>query len=264
MHGLTSVGAIVLCLGATASLSCYWLGKRHIAKFARRVTQDCQSQRHAAFALARVIFSEVWRTDPDPVFISPLLSVLGASPVAVLQRGGCCSGTHRLFITALDAIGIRAAQVTVFRQSDPGAAHCLAQVTAGTENLLIDVDYGVWYTDSRGGAIDLLALRSGVQPVIEPFGVGTARYANSPCTRPAGYPDDEYYRFDYALTRTANWYKATWRRVLYIVLHRLTQGRVDSMLLPPELEWPEMLLSLTFCLAALMLLGASSVATLVR
>jgi len=263
MHGLVNVSALALCVGALASLLCYWLRKRQIARFARSVTQDCQSQRDAAFTLARAIFSGVWRRDPDPVFISPMLSALGASPVSILRQGGCCSGTHRLFITSLDAIGIRAAQITVFRKVHPAAAHCLAQVTADEENLLIDVDYGVWYKHPEGGTMEFLTLRSGVTPVIERFAPGEARQANSSRARTAGYPNSEYYRFDFALTRTANWADTAWKPALYTVLRVLTRGGVDRVLLPPVLEWPEVLLSAGLILVGLFLLGAGSVAALI-
>jgi hypothetical protein len=263
MRGIFNVGILALCLGALASLCSYWLRKQDIARFARSVTKDCRSQRDAAFALARVIFTEVRRVVPDPVFISRILAPLGASPVSVLKQGGCCSGTHRLFITSLDTIGIRAAQITVFRAANPAAAHCLAQVTTETENLLIDVDYGVWYKHPRGGSMDLLALRSGVTPVIERFATGEARFANSSRTRTAGYPTNAYYHFDFILTRTANWADNAWKPALYAVLHRLTRGRVDCLLLPPLLEWPEVLLSAAFSLVGLVLLGAESVAALI-
>ena len=205
-----------------------------------------------------MIFSEVRRTASDPAFFAPLRSLLGASPIAVLRHGACCSGIHRLFITSLDAIGIRAAQITVFRQSEPAAAHCLAQVSVEAENLIIDVDYGVWYRHPRGGALDLRVLRSCVTPVIERFTTAEARYADSVRTRPAGYPDCYYYRFDYYLTRTANWAETAWKQLLYAVLHPLTRGRVDYMRLPAVLEWPEGLVSAAFCAAGLLLLAVGS------
>jgi hypothetical protein len=263
MQSVIHLGVLALSLCASTSLCSYWLRKKRIAQFARGVTRDCRSQRAAAFALGRVIFADVRRNPQDPVFIAPMLSALGASPVAVLRKGGCCSGTHRVFITSLDSIGIRASQITVFRKSDPAAAHCLAQVTADAENLLIDVDYGVWYRNPRGGMIDLLTLRSGVEPIIEPFALGEGKYANSARARATGYPDSEYYRFDYAVTRTANWAQTIWKSALYAVLHRLTQGRIDCMLLPPVFEWPEILLAIAFCFLGLLLLSAGSIAAII-
>jgi hypothetical protein len=85
---------------------------------------------------------------------------------------------HRLFITALDTLGIRAAQVTVYRREDPAAAHCLAQVRTESANMLIDVDYGVCLQHPDGGPIDLAGLRSGVRPAIHPFIRQQASYAD--------------------------------------------------------------------------------------
>jgi hypothetical protein len=247
---------LALLLGALSSLSAYHLRRRHIADFARRATRGSRSQREAAFALGRTIFAEVKRRGHDPILI-PLLGTLGASPSTILKKGGCCSGVHRLFITCLDCIGIRAAQITVFRRADPAAAHCLVQVIADSANILIDVDYGVWLRQPDGRPIDLSGLRAGQPPVIEPFVRDrTASYADGQRTRAAGYPQREYYLFDYELTRTANWAETWVRRALYPLLHRLTAGRVDCLLLPPICEWPEVLLAAGLCTSALGLLVA--------
>jgi hypothetical protein len=247
---------VTLAIGALLLLCAYRRRKVRLAEFARRATQGCLSQRDAAFALGRAIFGAVKR-GRDPVFLTPLLASLGASPTTILREGGCCSGVHRLFITSLDTLGIRAAQITVYRREDPAAAHCLAQVTADSENLLIDVDYGVWLRRADGAPIDLAGLRSGLVPAIEPFVLDReAPQMNSARTRAAGYPDRDYYRFDYGLTRTANWALSPLKRATYAVLHALTRGRVDFLLLPPIFEWPEVLLAAGLCFATVMLLAA--------
>lgn len=245
-----------LLLGVMILLCAYQVRKRRIAEFARRVTQGTGSQRDAAFALGREIFGTVKR-GKDPVFLSRVLAPLGASPVTILERGGCCSGVHRLLITSLDTIGIQAAQITVFRRADPAAAHCLVQVIADGANILIDADYGVWLHRADGQPLDLVALRSGEKPVIAPFVLDrTAPSADSTRTRPAGYPDDAYYRFDYELTRTANWAESRAKRALYSVLHPLTRGRLDYLLLPAILEWPEVLLAVALSGILVLLLAA--------
>ncbi|HXW74026.1 MAG TPA: hypothetical protein VEK10_04350 [Steroidobacteraceae bacterium] len=247
---------LALLVGALISLCAYHLRRRNIAAFARRATQGSASEREAAFALGRMIFADVKRRGRDPILI-PLLAALGASPSTILRKGGCCSGVHRLFIACLDSIGIRSAQITVFRRKDPAAAHCLVQVAADGTNILIDVDYGVWLRQPDGRPIDLLGLRSGLTPVIEPFVLDRkASYVDGQRSRPAGYPDREYYLFDYELTRTANWAETWMRRALYPLLHRLTAGRVDCLLLPPICEWPEVLVAAGLCTSALGLLVA--------
>ena len=247
---------IALAVAATALLCVYHLRKVRLAEFARRATRGSRSQRDAAFALATAIFGEVKR-GRDPAFLLPLLAPLGGSPTTILKKGGCCSGVHRLFITSLDALGIRAAQVVVYRRADPAAAHCLVQVIAEGTNLLIDADYGVWYCHPDGGPIDLAGLRSGLRPAIVPFVLDRqAGYVDSSRTRSAGYPDREYYRFDYDLTRTANWAESRLKRACYAVLHPLTRGRVDYLLLPAILEWPEVLLAAALCGATILLLAA--------
>jgi hypothetical protein len=127
-------------------------------------------------------------------------------------------------------------------------------VSVGGERLLIDVDYGIWMRQPDGAPVDVLSLRRGVVPTLEPFvEQDVARYRGSGKTRAAGYPDCAYYRFDYELTRTANWAMSPLRRVVYAVLHPLTHGQIDLLFLPPILEWPEVLLSIAVCVIALIL-----------
>lgn len=245
---------IALAVAAAALLCVYHLRKMRIAEFAKRATPSSRSQRDVAFALASAIFGQVKR-GRDPVFLMPLLAPLGGSPTTILEKGGCCSGVHRLFITSLDTLGIRAAQVTVYRRADPAAAHCLAQVTVESANILIDVDYGVWLHHPDGGPIDLAGLRSGVTPAAAAFVFDQqACSVDGARLRVAGYPDREYYRFDYSLTRTANWAEGRLKRALYAVLYPMTHGRVDCLLLPAVLEWPEVLLATALCGAAVILL----------
>ena len=255
--GLLDAVIVALSACALASLCIYRVRKVQIAHFARSATRGSRTRQEAAFALGRVIFAQILRRRRDPLFLSSVLRSMGPSPVAVLKTGGCCSGLNRLYITALDTLGIRAGQVTVFRRADPQHAHCFAQVTAGSAKLLIDVDYGVWFCRRDGEPTDLAGLRAGVEPAIEPFVQDCkASHADINCNRPAGYPGGEYYRFDYVLTRNANWAETRPRRIAYALLHPLTRGRVDCVLLPPILEWPEILLAGTLCAVAVALLAA--------
>jgi len=251
--GIFSCGVLALAL-----LETYRQRKLRIVRFARAATRGCRSERAAAFALARVIFAGVQR-GPDPVFITRMLVPLGASPAAVLDEGGCCSGIHRLFIACLDAIGIRSAQITLYSQG-PRAVHCLAQVETAAARIIIDVDYGVWLKHPGGGAIGLADLQAGVSPTIEPFELHSQAHSvgEAEPPRPAGYPAHGYYQFDFSLTRTANWTKNSIRRSIYRALHRLTAGRVDCLLLPPILEWPEVLLAAA--VTAVALAGATAYA----
>lgn len=255
---LSTVAAAALLL-----LGLYHYRRVRIADFARRAVCDSSDPRDAAFALARAIFSGVGRRHKDPVFISTLLRPLGASPVTVLRHGGCCSGLHRLYITALDTLGIRAAQITVLRRVDPAHAHCLVQVAIHDTDFLIDVDYGVWLRHADGRPLGLIDLQRGISPAIEPFVFGqVAPYAGSSRTRAPGFPAVDYYRFDYELSCTANWAETALRRGVYAVLKPLTRGGIDRMLLPASLEWPELLLAFALCAGALGLFVLQTLATL--
>jgi hypothetical protein len=255
---MTDLAIVSFALVVAGLLVVYRKRKLRITAFARHATMCSQSQRDAAFALARTIFSAVKRGN-DPIFISRLLAPLGASPTRVLDKGGCCSGIHRLLITGLDTIGIRSAQITVYSAT---GVHCLVQAETDDEYIIIDADYGVWLRHPNGGAVNLRQLRAGVQPIIEPFVFdGQATYVDSVKTRTAGYPDRDYYHFDFSQTRTANWTMSAVRRVAYKALNPLTRGRVNYFLLPPILEWPEVLLALLLCSLAILLVAAHALYT---
>ncbi len=258
---------VILVLGgstaaAIALLSLYYWRRAQIARFARAIVSPSLDPRQVAFALGEAIFTGIGRRGKDPLFLTRILAPLGPSPVAVLRHGGCCSGIHRLFITALDTLGIPASQITVLRRVAPALAHCLVQVKIGDTPYLIDADYGVWLHDGCGRPLSLLDLQRGAVPVIEPFVAGgVARYVGSARTRPPGFPDRDYYRFDYELTRTANWAEGPVKRIAYFVLKPLTRGRIDRLLLPASLEWPELLLACALCtVAATMLVVAQTLA----
>jgi hypothetical protein len=118
----------------------------------------------------------------------------------------------------------------------------------------------VWLRHPNGGPIELRELQSGVIPIIERFVFDKeAPYAGSTKTRPSGYPDCDYYRLDFSQTRTAKWTMSALRRLVYRVLNRVTEGRVNYFLLPPVLEWPEVLLGLSLCALALMCIAAKAI-----
>jgi hypothetical protein len=63
-----------------------------------------------------------------------------------------------------------------------------------------------------------------------------------PGTTRSGYPHDDYYDFDFALTKTANWTMSWQRRLAYAALRAMVGGSVDRLRLPVILEWPQILL----------------------
>jgi len=183
--------------------------------------------------VAGELHAEIRRRRTDPVFLLPLLEPLGASPLAVLREGGCCSGIARLYILILDALGIRAAQVTLYHCSGR-AVHCLVEVALPIGQLIVDPMYGFSYEHSDGRPLGLEDLQQGSQPF----------FKSLPRSKAAAYPGDSYYHFSFRHSKTANWTKSKLRRTAYSVLRSLTFGRVDRIRLSPVLEWPQVLLGL--------------------
>lgn len=238
---LADIASICLGLLALALVLAQRIEFARLQAFAKQQTIGCLSDQEAALHLAQVIHSSV-RRSKDPYFLLPIFGPLGGAPMRILERGGCCSGIHRLYITALDAIGIRAAQITLYHRHGH-AQHCLTEVRLDGGQQIIDVDYGVRYHDGDRHSFGLEELRGGIAPRIEPF-------ANS---ERAGYPNDAYYDFNFRQTRTANWTKSAMRRIAYSGLSRLTRGKVDRFFLPPILEWPHTLVAILLLLIVLIL-----------
>lgn len=217
--------------------------KRRLRKLVRKVVPSGASPREAAVLFGRFIFAHVKRRDDTPYIGGPL-AIFGATPLGVLERGGCCSGTHRLFIAGLACIGVKAYQITVYHRSGL-TAHCLASVFENGREFLIDVDYGVLYQSESGVDLSLSDLRCGVRPKFVPFAAGlTAFHAKPSFVRSPGYPDCPYYDFDFLETRTANWKTSMWRRCVYAIANFISMGRVDVLPVPALLEWPQMLIAL--------------------
>lgn len=246
------VAIAALLLMAGVSIIGYLHQRRRLAAIVRRIVANERDGVSAVFAVGRFVFSNVLRTH-DPVFLLSALRPIGASPLAVLRRGGCCSGIHRLFIACLETIGIQAAQVTLYHPSG-AALHCTTQVRAEGQVFLVDVDYGVVFKHPAHGALGVAQLREGVQPVIQVFANGlTAPTTLSRGGRTPGYRGG-YHIFNFKETRTANWTKSWIRRKAHWLLNMATNGRINYMLLPPLLEWPQIILALLSTFAALLIL----------
>jgi hypothetical protein len=203
--------------------------RRRLVKFVQSLDAYTGRGRDAVFRVASKIF-DLPAPERDPIWMSRLLGPLGASPGAIIQAGGCCSGKSRLLIVCLAELGIRSHQVTLYHKHGH-AQHCLVEVRLPTERFILDPTYGIYLGDGASRGLSLIDLQRGAVPNPIPF-------TSSPGW---GYPndDDGYYDFDYAATKTANWTCSATRRAAYSVLRTATRGAVDRLMVPPWLEWPQ-------------------------
>ena len=206
----------------------FMLERSRVRTFALEATRGTRNAAGAARELARVIHASIVRRDDDPPFLHPALAVIGASPSAVLRHGACCSGIARLYILALDALGISATQVALYHASGK-AQHCLVEVIIDGDRQLIDPTYGVAFESGDSQPLGLTDVQAGREPRLVSIRDGGA----------GGYPPNEYYRFDYTQTKTANWTRTWQRRSVYAVLRRLVD--VDRLPMPVALEWPHVI-----------------------
>lgn len=194
------------------------------------------------------VYRDVADGDDKSFIPVSLLNSLGATPGGVLRDGGCCSGKSRLAIVALHAAGIPAAQVTLYHSCGK-AQHCLVEVLCPEGRALIDPTYGLLFVDCEGRSLGLADLRLGVRPTFQSL----------PGSSKTAYPDNEYYNFDFANTKTANWTKSWRRRGAYRALSFLTRARINTMWQPVFLEWPQLVLA-TGLVAILIVVNLVSVA----
>lgn len=212
----------------------YRIERNGLRTFVSQCTHGGPHDLGVLLTLAGIIHSHVQRAN-DPAFVPlPLFAELGATPLSVLLRGGCCSGLSRLYILSLNAMGIRAGQVTLYHASGR-AQHCLVQVWLGDTPVLVDPTYGFYFVNARGELIGLRSLVDGETP----------RFVPLPMSVNDSYPSNDYYNFAFVHTKTANWTKSPLRRGAYRVLRWVTRERIDRMVQPSFLEWPQLMLAST-------------------
>jgi len=200
--------------------------------FTQSELRHCLCDIDRVLALASVLHAKVRRAH-DPYFVMRIFEPIGANPLCVLNNGGCCSGIHRLYITALHTIGIKSAQITLYHHSGHGQ-HCLVEAKINNTPMIIDVDYGVYYISNNGDPIGLEELQKGNLP----------EFMKIPGVSDFGYPNNDYYNFNYLLTKTANWTKSLPRRMTYRFLKFIFGDKINRLRLNPILEWPHVLLSI--------------------
>jgi hypothetical protein len=213
-------------------LAHYWWEKRILSGFVHSNVPPSESTFATARDLAGLIHAQISRGGERPFIPIRALDILGATPVSILRRGGCCSGLTRLYITGLGTLGIKAAQVTLYHAAGQ-AQHCLAEVSLGERRVLVDPLYGFYYVDIHGRHISLDALRRGIKP----------QYRRLPHSADETYPANDYYNFTFSRTKTANWTKTWVRRSAYRILRVLTAGRIDTLRQPLWMEWPQVVVS---------------------
>lgn len=223
-----AIALLIIVLAVAAGLLLQQRADRNrLAGFARAIAQPPRSKREIVLAATSRIHGLPSR--PDPVFLSPLFKAMGATPGAVIQSGGCCSGKSRLLILTLAELGIRSYQITLYHQ-DGHAQHCLVETCLGKDRLIVDPSYGIYFATRGGDDLSLRDLQAGVTPVQLPVAP----------ERKCGYPhDNPYYAFDYPASKTANWTSSPIRRIAYRLLHVASKGAVDRLRVPALLEWPQ-------------------------
>jgi hypothetical protein len=218
----------VMLLGA---LIAHWIIERQrLRAFVLEFGPLPSDPRGLALEVAGRLFERPHLHD-DPPYLIRALAPLGATPSALIEIGGCCSGISRLYIHCLSQLGIRAHQIALYHRAGH-AQHCLVEALLPEGPLIADPLYGVYYTDRAGRPIGLDALQSGVAPALAPL----------PRSDRTAYPANDYYDFAYSLSKTINWTKSPYRRSAYRLLTRALRGGVDRLRLPVALEWPQALL----------------------
>jgi hypothetical protein len=223
------------------------LERRRLRQFVSGLGNLPANPRDLALEVAGHLFTRRHNSD-DPPYVLKLFAPLGASPGLLIQRGGCCSGISRLYILALSQLGIPAHQITLYHRTGC-AQHCLVEVRLPDGPLIADPLYGLYYTGRTGRAIGLDDLQRGTKPVFLPL----------PHSDRQGYPGNDYYDFDFTLSKTANWTKTCFRVLTYRFLRFVTGGSVDRLRVPVLFEWPQTLLAIL----AAMLLAAFHLVVLV-
>lgn len=227
------LGINLVIMVAMSALLIDWVRDRASVRRFVRTFKDLPSDPHDLALEVAARIANRPRAESDPVYLTKVFVPFGATPRSVIRSGGCCSGTSRLYMVVLAELGLRANQITVYHR-EGHAQHCLVEVHLSPRPLIVDPVYGLYYTDQAGGNLSLEDLQAGAEVHERPIPIATN----------PGYPDNDYYDFDYALTKTANWTMSGVRRSVYSVLARLGHRSIDRLRVPQVLEWPQTLLAL--------------------
>jgi hypothetical protein len=222
---------------------------KRLRSFARGALPISPSQKELLLDVARRCY-QLPALRKDASFCPPLFAPLGATPSAVLRFGDCCSGRARLLILALHELGIRAYQITLYHRAGH-AQHCLVEACLDNGRMIVDPFYGVYYEGPNGDPVSLRELRRGILPTYVPL----------LDDRVCGYPANDYYDFDFRLSKTANWTKSRLRNFAYTLLHKLTDGGIDHLEVPAVLEWPQHLFIALALLCAMAVNGTVMLAS---
>jgi len=249
------IPALILGLAGLTAISIllahYVWEKRILRGFIYSSVRPGESTLDTALDLAGRIYVQVARGDDPPFIPIAALNIIGATPVSILRRGGCCSGFARLYITGLGTLGIKAAQVTLY-QAAGKYQHALAEVFVGEERVIVDPVYGFYYVDSDGSRpIGLDELRQGLKPKYRRLPQSERRRPTSG-RNAQSYPASDIYNFDFSQTKTANWRQTRVRRCAYRLLKVLTAGRIDTMRQPLWMEWPQIIVTVAVTMGVLM------------
>jgi len=236
----------MVCAPVLGGLITHWaVERRRLRRFVQSFSVLPADPRRLALEVAGRLFTRPHGV-PDPPYLLKALDPVGATPSALIERGGCCSGMSRLYILCLSQLEIRSHQITLYHRTGL-ARHCLVEVRLPDGPLIADPFYGLYYTDETGRPIDLERLQSGATP----------RFASLPHSDRTAYPPNEYYDFVFTLSKTANWTMSWCRRQAYHFLTAVTRGGIDRLRLPVILEWPQVLLGaiLTLMIGAMQVLA---------
>jgi hypothetical protein len=180
-----------------------------------------------ALEIAGMVFSKVKQKAQNPVF--SLLGSLGPTPGSILKFGGCCGGKSRLTVLFLRELGIMANQITLYHLSG-NAQHALVNISLDKEEMIVDPTYGFYYVDSERTPLGFSALRNGENP----------RFEKLPYSNKDHYPPGDYYKFSFRDTKTANWTKSRYRKMFYLGLRSISNGKIDTWKKPYILYWPQL------------------------
>ena len=241
---IVQVAALAFALVLGGLIGHWVVERQRLRRFVQSFGLLPADPRRLALEVAGRLFTRP-HCDSDPPYLVNVLAPLGATASALIERGGCCSGISRLYILCLSQLDIRAHQITLYHRTGR-AQHCLVEVRLPDGPLIADPVYGFYFTDERGGPIDLDRLQTGATP----------RFAALPHSDRTAYPPYEYYEFVFTNSKTVNWTKSWCRRQAYRVLTAVTRGGIDRLRVPAILEWPQVLLGtiLTITIGAMQVL----------
>jgi hypothetical protein len=206
--------ALLGCLAVinSAALAVYFAEVQELKRIATGLVAPTDNAMEKAGKVASFVVEKVPTRRVEAYFLLPIFRPLKPTALQIIRGGGDCAYKARAFIVLLKHLGVQATKIAL-HDAAGRPVHAVAVADTPQGRVVVDLLYGIVYTDRDGSPIPLEELAINPSRMNEVLDREIAR-GN---VRAARYPRDRYGYYD---VRTMNWDKS-WATA---ALHKMMGG----------------------------------------